>query len=85
MARGSLMDDRDRLLPLCAPFATLQCMAGNCRSSSNRIVVLSLLEWRLYAVSSTDKIFPAGSLNHAIVGPFPREIPRASVFNLGSS
>jgi hypothetical protein len=37
-----------------------------------------------YAVSSTDKIFPAGSLNHAIVGPFPREIPRASVFKFGS-
>src|SRR5262249_7204610 len=37
-----------------------------------------------YAASSTDRIFPAGSLNHAMVGPFPREIPRASVFKLGS-
>ena len=37
-----------------------------------------------YAASRTDKIFPAGSLNHAIVGPFPREMPRASVFKLGS-
>jgi hypothetical protein len=27
---------------------------------------------------------PRRSLNHAIVGPFPREIPRASVFKLGS-
>lgn len=36
------------------------------------------------AASSTDKILPAGSLNHAMVGPFPREIPRASVFKLGS-
>jgi len=31
-----------------------------------------------YAASSTDKILPAGSLNQAMVGPFPREIPRAS-------
>src|SRR5215468_6757179 len=36
-----------------------------------------------YAASSTDRIFLAGSLNHAMVGPFPREIPRASVFKLG--
>jgi hypothetical protein len=39
---------------------------------------------RYVAVSSIDKIFPAGSLNHAIVGPFPREIPRSSVCKLGS-
>jgi hypothetical protein len=25
--------------------------------------------------SSTERIFPAGSLNQAIVGPFPRMIP----------
>src|SRR3954451_3024808 len=29
---------------------------------------------------STDRVFPAGSLNHAISGPRPREMPFASVF-----
>lgn len=37
-----------------------------------------------YAASNTERIFPAGSLNQAMVGPFPREIPRESVFRLGS-
>jgi len=37
-----------------------------------------------YAASSTDRMFPAGSLNHAIVGPFPRAMPRVSVFKFGS-
>jgi hypothetical protein len=36
------------------------------------------------AASRTDKIFPAGSLNQAMVGPLPREMPRASVFKCGS-
>jgi hypothetical protein len=39
-----------------------------------------------YFTSSTDKMFPAGSLNHAILGPSPpRAIPFLSVFRLGKS
>jgi hypothetical protein len=37
-----------------------------------------------YGASRTNNLFPAGFLNHAIVGPFPREIPRSSVFRWGS-
>src|SRR5215218_3353492 len=38
----------------------------------------------VYFSSSTERIFPAGSLNHAIVGPCgPRAMPRSSVLMSG--
>ena len=42
-------------------------------SYSNRLTA------RHASSSSTDKILPAGSLNHAIFGPPPRKIPFSSV------
>ena len=41
-----------------------------------------------YPSCTTDRMFPAGSLNHAIVGPPfppPRMMPLASVFRVGWS
>jgi len=40
---------------------------------------------RIYFSSSIDRIFPAGSLNHAIFGPSPRKMPFSSVLILSSS
>jgi hypothetical protein len=38
---------------------------------------------RLVFVPTTDEIFSAGSLNLAMVGPFPREIPRDPTLQVG--
>jgi len=45
----------------------------------------ALPEPRGYGASRTDRMLPAGSRNQAIVGPWPREMPRSSVLSSGSS
>ena len=66
--------DQARLFNLCAVLYKFQGTA----SSPNLKILIDPGD------SSTDKIFPAGSLNHAIVCPGPRAIPRESVL-IGSS
>ena len=67
-------------------FQAVQPMVSNCEASMSPKLRRDMGHPAkfFYAASSTDKIFPAGSLNHAMVGPLPREIPRASVFRFGS-